>query len=329
MTKKRDERLEKVKEIVLAKGAITAQELASELGTSRRTIYRYIDSLRKEGIAIDACPGSTGGFRLSTGADSRNMVFTEDEALAVLLLGSAVCEAGVLPYNDHLESAIEKVRRSLSEKAWADIREAMPNVSLMVEPLFNQTVSDHVLDDITEAIAHKRGLGISYYTLHRDDQVEREIDPFHLFYQGGAWYVVAYCHVRKDVRTFRVDRIRELSIQDRNFERPPKFSFNSYIGSAWGIMRGQRHSVKVKFLPPISRLIAESQWHPTQETEFTAEGHLIFCAEVDGLEEIKRWVISFAEYAEVLEPQELKESILTSIRGMASNYCLYESPDKA
>ena len=299
---------------------MTAQELANILGTSRRTIYRYVESLRESGFAIEACPGSTGGLRVSGPDKSRGLALTEEESMAILLAGSAVSQNGFLPYNDSLDSALEKVRHSLSKSAWAEVQETMPNVSVMVDRLSDSHEVDALLEDVTEAIAHKYGIKITYYSLHRDSSDERQIDPYHLFYQGGAWYVIGHCHVRNDVRTFRVDRIRQLNTEDRLFERPKTFSLYGYLGSAWGMMRGQRHAVKIRFLPPLSRLIAESQWHPTQQVETNQDGSVIFTAEVDGLVEVRRWVLGFGECAEVMEPLELRESIKKCLAKMTTVY---------
>ncbi|MDP3487484.1 MAG: HTH domain-containing protein, partial [Bacillota bacterium] len=181
MGRKRVERLEQVRELVLSKGAVTAQEIANILGTSRRTIYRYVESLRESGFAIEACPGSTGGLRVSSAEKSRGLMLTDEESMAILLAGSAVSQNSFLPYNDSLDSALEKIRRSLSKAAWADIQETMPNVSVMVDKLSDCLEVDSLLEEVTEAIAHKRGIAITYYSLHRDAYNERQIDPYHLF----------------------------------------------------------------------------------------------------------------------------------------------------
>jgi len=319
--KRRVERLEQVRELVLSKGSVTAQELANALGTSRRTIYRYVESLRESGFAIESCPGSTGGLRISSAEKNRGLTLTEEESMAILLVGSAVSQNDFLPYNDSLDSALEKIRRSLSKSAWAEIQETMPNVSVMVDKLSDCHEIDSLLEEVTEAIAHKCGIAITYYSLHRDAYDERQIDPYHLFYQGGAWYVIGHCHVRNDVRTFRLDRIKQLGVEERTFQRPKSFSLYGYLGSAWGIIRGQRNAVKIRFSPPLSRLIVESQWHPTQQLTTKEDGSVIFTAEVDGLVEIRRWVLGFGECAEVIEPQELRESIKQCLGGMANVYC--------
>ena len=93
-------------------------------------------------------------------------------------------------------------------------------------------------------------------------------------------------------------------------------------------MRGQRNLVKIRFTPPLSRLITESQWHPTQQVTTKEDGSVIFTADVDGLVEIRRWVLGFAECAEVIEPKELRESIEQVLGKMAIVYSDV-LPDKA
>jgi len=117
-----------------------------------------------------------------------------------------------------------------------------------------------------------------------------------------------------------VDRIRTLEREDRTFVRPQNFSLNGYLGCAWGMMRGERKTVTVKFFPPASRLVAETTWHPTQEIAFQTDGTILFSATVDGLEEIMRWVLTYADCAEVISPPELRAIITGRLLGAMARY---------
>lgn len=311
--RKKQERLLRIKDFITERGSATAQELADLLGSSRRTVYRYMEELKEEGLNIEACPGSHGGFRFADGGVQKLDTLTMEECRALMMAAATVEEHGLMPFVEHLSTSVEKIRRSLSDEGWAEIRDTMPNVSVFVEKLADYEEKGILLEQITESIAAKTALALRYYVFHRDKEEEREIDPYHLFYQGGAWYVVGYCHFRKDIRTFRVDRIKGLTTLSRRFERPKNFSLAGYLGCAWGMVRGERHKVSIRFFPPVSRLIAESQWHPTQRLDAQPDNTLIFHAEIDGLEEISRWVLSFSEYAEVIEPRELRDNIRDSL----------------
>ena len=318
MASKKKERLARIMEILTEQGRITAQELATSFGSSRRTVYRYMEALKKQGVGVEACPGSLGGFRLSPPEISR--ILNSQEYRALLMAACVVDEHNLLPYGDHLSTAMDKVKRSLSAEQWNEVRSTMPDVSVLTTHLADYEALTALLEQLTQAIADKVGVLINYYALHRDVEQNRQIDPYHLFYQGGAWYLVGYCHWRKEVRSFRVDRIRTLTRQDRTFERPRDFSLNRYLGCAWGMMRGERKKVTVKFFPPASRLVGETTWHPTQKMTFEPDGTILFSAEVDGLEEIMRWVLTYADCAEVIGPPELRTAITERLLGAAARY---------
>jgi len=231
-----------------------------------------------------------------------------------------VAEHNLLPYGDHLATAMEKVKQSLSAEQWCEVRDTMPDVSVYVGQLADYERLTDVLEQLTLAIADKAGIVITYYALHRDSEQSRQIDPYHLFHQGGAWYLAGYCHWRQETRTFRVDRIRTLEREDRTFVRPKNFNLDRYLGCAWGMMRGERQSVVVKFFPPASRLVAETAWHPTQKLTPEPDGTLLFAADVDGLEEVMRWVLTYADCAEVISPPQLRAAITERLRGAAARY---------
>lgn len=325
MGSEKRERLAHIMEVLTQHGRITAQELATSFGISRRTVYRYMETLKSQGVGVEACPGSLGGFRLSSPDMSK--LLTSEEYRALLMAGCIVAEHNLLPYGDHLTTAMEKVKQSLRAEQWSEVRDTMPDVSVYVGQLADYEQLTDVLEQLTVAIADKAGIVINYYALHRDSEQNRQIDPYHLFHQGGAWYVAGYCHWRKDIRTFRVDRIRALEREDRTFVRPKNFNLDRYLGYAWGMMRGERQNVVIRFFPPASRLVAETAWHPTPKLTSEPDGTLLFAADVDGLEEVMRWVLTYADCAEVISPPQLRTAITERLRGAASRYVSTDPAD--
>lgn len=321
MSRQRSLRIDYVKDVLHEKGMVTAQELATDLRTSRRTIYRYMEQLRREGFGVEACPGSSGGFRVvDKSCEGSPSIFSDEEALALMIAGLAVAEHNLLPNSDKLESALERIRDTLTPEQWSEIQETMPNVSIMVGKLYCREDTERWLDCITEAIASRQSLMVNYHSFNRDQADTRKIDPYHLLFQGGAWYVLGYCHLRCEIRTFRVDRIRDLHVLPEEFERPRSFSLNAYLGAAWGIMKGDRCKIKVLFYPPASRLIVEGVWHPSQQVTVQPDHTVVFEAVVDGLEEVERWILTFGDGAEVLEPAELRRRVFESTTRASARY---------
>jgi predicted DNA-binding transcriptional regulator YafY len=299
---------------------VAAEELAKILGTSRRTVYRYVEELKGQGLAVEACPGSKGGFRLSQNNPNLTRALNENELLSLMLAGLAVAEHNLLPNNDSLEAGLNKIRDSLDPQTWAQIQEKLPNISLMVGKLYEDDEVASRIEAISAAIHGHQTLHTTYSSFSSNRTETRLIDPYHLLFQGGAWYVVGYCRLRKEFRTFRVDRMSDLTPNGSVFVRAPEFNLGAYLGASWGIMRGERHKVAVRFFPPISRYISEGHWHSSQTVSLEADGSVVFGATVDGLDEVKRWILSFGAAAQVIAPEALYAAVAAEHRDAAARY---------
>lgn len=314
------ERLAVIMSRLEEKEMVTAEELALALGTSRRTVYRYIEDLKDRGLPVEACPGSNGGFRLSHNNPNLTRALSQQEVLSLMLAGLAVAEHNLLPNNDSLETGLNKIRDSLAAEEWSQIQEKLPNISLMVGKLYDEDEVAGRLEAISAAIHGCKTLSVNYSSFSSNRTEVRLLDPYHLLFQGGAWYVVGYCRLRREIRTFRVDRISDLEVSGSTFARNPGFNLNAYLGASWGIMRGERCRVEVKFFPPVSRYICEGHWHSSQHLDQLEDGSVLFSATVDGLDEIKRWILSFGSGALVVAPAELKEAVLAEHRQAQERY---------
>ncbi|MDP3058620.1 MAG: WYL domain-containing protein, partial [bacterium] len=229
-------------------------------------------------------------------------------------------ENNLIPYAQQLDTALDKIKGMLTSDEWAAIRSLMPNISVRVDSLQDTEDQSEKIEEIAECINLGRGMKMIYSSFSSGVEQEREIDPYHLFNAHGAWYVVGYCYNRKNFRTFKVDRIRKLLGCSRIFQRPDSFSINKYIGQAWSFVGGERFEVQIHFSPPVSRLVMEGNWHPTQHIEELDDDKVLFKVAVDGLDEIKRWVLTFGEHAEVIEPQSLRQSIQVTLEKLRAIY---------
>ena len=138
---------------------------------------------------------------------------------------------------------------------------------------------------------------------------KRIVDPYALKFNFGIWYLIGFCHQRNEVRTFRIDRVRKIEILEENFKVPDSFDLDEYFKESWGIIRGQKTKVILKFAKDTADFIAECIWHPSQKLTKNTDGSLIAQFEVGGLSEIKIWILGFGENVEVLEPPELRQEL--------------------
>lgn len=151
-----------------------------------------------------------------------------------------------------MENAMLKIRMLLPQEVDVSLERAVEAVSFHVDPLRGEEVE--VAQNyriLVEAMEQRRAVDMEYYTASRDAHTSRRIEPYHLRLVGGAWYCIAYCQKRREVRTFALDRMESLSVTNERFEIPAKFSITEYLGYRLDYRTGHSHagSHRVRFKP--------------------------------------------------------------------------------
>jgi predicted DNA-binding transcriptional regulator YafY len=161
------------------------------------------------------------------------------------------------------------------------------------------------LTAIHQARLERRTLELDYFAFSKQEETTRFVDPYHLTFHRGGLYLIGYCHTRKDLRIFAVERIRQLKVTGRRFTVLADFNPERFLESAWGLIRGQQVRIKVVFSPRIAPGIVERVWHPSQVLRWLPGKRLELTLKVADTPEIRRWLLGFG--AEVLEPPALRE----------------------
>lgn len=192
----------------------TARDLARRLEVSERTVYRDVAELIGSGVPI---AGEAGlGYILRDGYDVPPLMFTRDELEAVLvgvrmvraLAGSQLAAAAT--------EALAKVEAVVPEEARGQL--ALSRVYVPA-PLLSEELRT-LLDHLRQAIGGQRVIRFAY-TREDGERSERSCQPLGLYFWGKVWTVVGWCELRDDFRTFRVDRMRSLTTEDRRFSLRP------------------------------------------------------------------------------------------------------------
>ena len=176
-------------------------------------------------------------------------------------------------------------------------------------------------DQLRRAARECRQLRIVYWTASRNETCRRVVDPYHLTSIDSDWYLIAYCHLREDVRMFALPRIRELCETGDTFQRPADFRISDYLDVGFRKVRGNGplQTVRLRFAPQAARYVREKEWHPTQKLRTHADGSLTLAFRVNHLLEVKRWALSFGADCEVLAPKELRAVITAEIQTMLNH----------
>jgi len=241
-------------------------------------------------------------------------IVTEGELLAFFLSVELAQRYLGTAFGEALASAISKIARSL------DLEVLRKHCTFT--PPAAAAVKLETLLGLHAAINERRSVAMTYFTASRRKHTERVVDPYHLFNSRGEWYLIGRDHLRRGIRQFHVGRIESWKVLERRFLRDPEFSIAAWLRSAFQTQAGERTTkVRIRFDENQAPYIRERRWHDTQKIEDLPDGGLILQFTTAALDEVKRWVMQYAEHAEVLEPVELREAVKQAVRGMGEVYC--------
>jgi predicted DNA-binding transcriptional regulator YafY len=229
-------RLLTILELLQSHQHMSGSQLASRLEVEVRTVRRYIVMLQDMGIPIEAERGPEGAYYLRRGYKLPPLMFNDGEAVA-LTLGLLMMRAFQLPVEiTAIEGALAKTERVMPEKLLDQVRGLQAAITFSVSSLPAQLQPGFVS---ILSIAMQQGKRVFLrYLSFGGDQSARPFDPYGIVYNEGYWYTTGYCHLRHDLRTFRIDRIVTLDLLDQSFERPTDFDALQHVLGALATMPG-------------------------------------------------------------------------------------------
>jgi predicted DNA-binding transcriptional regulator YafY len=291
--------------LLQAHGRMTGSELAQRLEVNIRTLRRYIIMLQDLGIPIEAERGRNGAYVLSAGFKLPPMMFTNEEALA-LTVGLVSARHLNLADTDHaVESAIAKLERVMPLDLKSRVRALTETITLDQDRRSSNPPSEVVLSTMSSAAQLRRRVHIRYHP-NRGEDTERDFDPYGLTYYQHRWYAVGYCHLRQDLRSFRLDRVTQINPVNADFERPEGFDPLSYLMQAIAIMP-RKYSFELLLKTDIDT--AQKEVFDVLGILEAAEDGVILRGSVEDLDWLARQISIFSFDFVVREPAELKEEL--------------------
>jgi len=297
-----------VLEVLQAEHRVSGAELARRTGVDRRTIRRYIAHLVEIGVPIDAERGCDGGYALRSGYKLPPMMFSADEALALAVGLRAAGQIGLAGITPAVASTQAKLERVMPREVRRRLGDIDRTVALDVVRPFAEGSAQALLALSAAARAQQR-VRLQYRSAH-GEQTEREIDPYGVAYRGGAWYAVGHCHLRRDLRSFRLDRVGEVRPLPHSFGLPADFDVLAYLADAIAALP-RAHSVDVLLHTDVAS--ARRLLRPELAQLHEVRGGVRLRAEVDDLDwmarELARLPCSFA----IRKPAALRTALATHV----------------
>ncbi|CAG7651251.1 hypothetical protein PAESOLCIP111_06276 [Paenibacillus solanacearum] len=308
--------------LLRARRKMSANQLAQELEIHIRTVYRCIDALCVSGVPIVAETGRDGGYYIPGNFKLDPLFFDADEQKSLLHAAQFARESGY-PYEQALNRAVTKIKRytEAEQSRRLDAQEARVEV---VHPPENAQLAPKLLA-IEQAADAQTSLELDYYAGYEGAGSTRRFDPYGLVNWKDKWYAVGFCHLRGEIRHFRVDRIGGIRDAGSGFVRPPSFSardslLESLLPETDTGTDAYLVSVHIQGLPQaINDLCGHWLFARTLVERTPASAH--FKLDEQSLYmHAPYYLLSFGGKIQILEPQDLKECLAEIAESLAQHY---------
>jgi len=306
-------------QLIDRRAGVAVDDAAHELDCAVRTVWRDLQVLHDAGFPIYPDPQADGRrsiWRLREEFRLRLPLKLSLSELAALLMSRDLAMPVAAGLGASVTSAFEKLGSVLSKDALALLDRIRETIGVRATAAKLQAPAAEHVAAIQRALVDGRRLHLRYYSMSRDETTERDIDPYHLTVFQGGFYLVGYCHVRRSVRIFAVERIRALDVLGARLQKPANFDVEKFLAGTWGIIQGDIVTVRVVFARGLARYIKERLWHPTQQFRDVDGGRLEMTLKVADTFEVRRWILGFGPEAEVLQPASLREALRADAEAM-------------
>ena len=289
-----------------------ARELAEALEVSERTIYRDVDALACAGVPVYAERGSEGGIALAPGYRRAFSHFSDEEVRALFVSGSGILAD--LGMNRGYERAREKMRSGFTDVQRRAEQTLRGRIHIDHRRWHQSDPPFDKLALLRRAVWEDRRVTLTYADRKRV-QSERTADPFGLVSKAGVWYLIA--RTQAGMRTFRVDRIVEVRECAEHFERPADFDLDAH----W-------HEASEQFSRPLDAYAVLLRVDADVEEEICAywrheaveERERILRIHFPSIGVARRFLGSWGDRVDVLEPNELADALIAHARAILSRH---------
>lgn len=309
------DRLLYILNLLRARKNLNARLLATECGVTERSIYRDILALSEANIPIYY----DNGYKLASDSFLPPLNFDVEEYSCLKLALDSTPLTKIAKYNRLIKEIQAKIDSRLSESVRQQERFTPATTTVEIDASVTESRGEKYYQTIERAINEQSCLEIEYDSI-TSGVTKRVVEPYFLIFISRSFYFVAYCRLRKDFRTFRVDRLLSVEPLTEAFTRKKGVEADTYFEDSWKLFHGAPVSIVVRFTGTAARVVKLTRHHPKESIEDISDSEIMYRVTTRGHEEVQRWILGFGAEAKVLEPQEMREAIAETARALIAQY---------
>ena len=320
----RQERLQRMVQMLKTHRVVTRQTFLERFEISLATFKRDLEYLRDRLGAPIVWDRERRGYRFDlSGAETETfelpgLWFNSREIHALLTMHRLIDELQPSLLTPHIEPLKDRIESLLEGEAHSsdEVRKRIRIFHMNARP-----VEPENFEVISSALLSGRRLTVIHYNRRRDEETERELSPQRLVYYRDNWYLDAWCHLRKGIRSFSVETLREAVPLDKKARKVAAKTLNEILASGYGIFGGRdTQTARLRFTPERARWVATETWHPRQKSWFNDDGSYVLEFPYSDDRELVMDILKQGPAVEVISPASLRKRIREQARAIADQY---------
>ena len=319
----RTERFHLIDQLLCNRRVVSRQQFLDALEVSPATFKRDLEYLRDRLAAPIVWDREQRGYRYQVEDGDEQfqlpgLWFNTSEIQALLSMDALLAnlQPGVL--SRHIEPLRSRIRMLLDEGDHS-VDEVARRIRIV--PLAAKAYRSENFEALCQALLSRRRIDMTYYSRVTDSSSRRSVSPQRLIYYRDNWYLDAWCHLRKGLRSFSIDAIQQLAIVAEAALEVDEDELNRELESGYGIFSGAatREAV-LRFSPQLARWVSRETWHPEQRSEYDSDGYYLLRVPYSQDTELVMDILKHGPEVEVLEPPQLREKVAARIDAMRELY---------
>ena len=295
---------------------LTLEAIAERCSVSVRTTRRDLHGLEAEYDAKFFKEDDR--WVLLPGTVLPPVLFNPPEAVAIFMAARLLLAQSSV-YNHDIETTFTKLGSVVQPALRAEIGKTLD----WMRRHRPDGAAVKMLNIVSQCWTERRRVRIKYWTLNAASAEVRVVDPY--FIQPSALehavYVIGFCHLRHEIRVFRLDRIVEAQALDEKFELPPDFDADEYLNAYWSVTAtGEPRTVKLRFRPEVARIARETVWHHSQVTEPQTDGCAVVTMKLAPTRDLVSFILGWSDMVEVLQPASLRQKVAEAANHVLKMY---------